>query len=257
MSKELKNYLPVNRKFFEHPFWMKERVYSEAEAWLYLLKEARFEVSETSMLLKGKIVRWGRGELPASLRFLGYKWQWDKNKVDRFLNLLVIENMISKRTATGTDQTIITLCNYDSYNGSGKLLGQQTGQTRDTDGTLTGQTRDNTNKGNNGKKEKNGKGDGFAAPTVQEVRDYFSEKGYTIDAANKAHEYYETAGWKDSKGNQVKNWKQKMIAVWFKDEHKQGATNGRIAPRTPYVPTEQDFYTHADWIAYQKKQASA
>ena len=26
--------------------------------------------------------------------------------------------------------------------------------------------------------------------------------------------------WKDSKGNKVKNWKQKMQSVWFKDENK-------------------------------------
>lgn len=60
----------------------------------------------------------------------------------------------------------------------------------------------------------------FSPPTILEVQEYFSQNGYSSLAAQKAFSYYDTAGWKDSKGNQVKNWKQKMIAVWFKDENK-------------------------------------
>jgi len=55
-------------------------------------------------------------------------------------------------------------------------------------------------------------------PTLQEVREYFKENGYSN--GDKAFQYYDTAGWRDSKGKQVKNWKQKMISVWFKDEYK-------------------------------------
>lgn len=57
-------------------------------------------------------------------------------------------------------------------------------------------------------------------PELSEVLKYFSEKGYKTEIAEKAFEYYETANWKDSTGKKVKNWKQKMIAVWFKDENK-------------------------------------
>ncbi len=59
-----------------------------------------------------------------------------------------------------------------------------------------------------------------SAPSVEEVIAFFKEKGYTETAAKKAHEYYEAGNWHDSKGNPVKNWKQKMMAVWFKDENK-------------------------------------
>jgi hypothetical protein len=60
----------------------------------------------------------------------------------------------------------------------------------------------------------------FSPPTLLEVQDYFFENGYTKEAGLKAFNYYNTAQWKDSTGKQVKNWKQKMIAVWFKDENK-------------------------------------
>ena len=61
----------------------------------------------------------------------------------------------------------------------------------------------------------------FTPPTLSDVKNYFKEKGYTEQSAIKAFEYYDVAGWKDSKGNKIKNWKQKMIAVWFKNENKK------------------------------------
>jgi hypothetical protein len=60
----------------------------------------------------------------------------------------------------------------------------------------------------------------FSPPTLLEVQNYFFENGYTKESGLKAFNYYNTAQWKDSTGKQVKNWKQKMIAVWFKDENK-------------------------------------
>lgn len=60
----------------------------------------------------------------------------------------------------------------------------------------------------------------FTPPTILEVENYFFENGYKREAGTKAYNYYSVANWQDSKGNKVKNWKQKMQAVWFKDEHK-------------------------------------
>jgi len=57
-------------------------------------------------------------------------------------------------------------------------------------------------------------------PLIDEVILYFNEKGYTKDSAVKAFHYYQENNWKDSRNNQVKNWKQKMQGVWFKDENK-------------------------------------
>lgn len=60
----------------------------------------------------------------------------------------------------------------------------------------------------------------FIPPTIEEVKAFFKEKGYVESAAIKAFDYYSAGDWKDAKGEQVKNWKQKMIAVWMRDEFK-------------------------------------
>lgn len=63
---------------------------------------------------------------------------------------------------------------------------------------------------------------------IEEIKVYFLEKGYSEIAAQKFFDYYNVAEWKDSKGNKVKNWKQKAQAVWFKDENKIKDDNSPI-----------------------------
>lgn len=60
----------------------------------------------------------------------------------------------------------------------------------------------------------------FTPPSQIEVINYFNQNGYSNESAIKAFKYYETGNWKDGKGNQVKNWKQKMQSVWFKEDNK-------------------------------------
>jgi hypothetical protein len=72
-------------------------------------------------------------------------------------------------------------------------------------------------------------------PTQQEVIDFFISKGKTEDLAKQAYEYYDLADWHDAKGNKVKNWKQKMIAVWINNNNftKTTKQNGK---------TTSDYY---------------
>ena len=58
--------------------------------------------------------------------------------------------------------------------------------------------------------------------TINDVYAYFELSGYRKEVAEKFYNYYDVAGWRDAKGNKVKNWKQKAQAVWFKDENKIG-----------------------------------
>lgn len=82
---------------------------------------------------------------------------------------------------------------------------------------------DQGKKASRGRKQKK-----FEPPTEAEVREYFSINGYKPEAGSKAFRFYQTGGWIDSRGNPVKNWKQKMIAVWFKDEN-------RAPPEVPSI----------------------
>lgn len=90
----------------------------------------------------------------------------------------------------------------------------------------------------------------FVAPLLEDVKKYFAEKGYKEEAAIRAYEYYDTGDWKDSNGNKVKNWKQKMIAVWFKPEN--SIVNRSKYPDWPdgYPMTDQNVY----YFKHNKKE---
>jgi hypothetical protein len=66
----------------------------------------------------------------------------------------------------------------------------------------------------------------FIPPQIEEVKLFFEENGYVN--GEKAWNYYNDANWKDSTGKPVKNWKQKMRGVWFKDENRKPVLKEKI-----------------------------
>lgn len=51
---------------------------------------------------------------------------------------------------------------------------------------------------------------GFIAPSLDDVKKYVSEKKLKVNAED-FYNYFTEGNWIDSKGNQVKNWKQKIL----------------------------------------------
>lgn len=56
----------------------------------------------------------------------------------------------------------------------------------------------------------------WVAPTLEDIQEYCKSRHNNVDA-QRFLDYYEASGWKDSKGNKVKNWKQKVI-TWEKHD---------------------------------------
>lgn len=163
-ERSIENFVPINRKFFRHPFWREKRTFSKSEAWLDLIQAARFEDSTANELIGGKLVSWQKGQLPASLRYLADRWSWGKDKVNRFLIFLEKENMISRSNYDG--QSIISLKNFHQYNGVRHRTRQQNEEQlsilddppdtdQDTGETVARQWRDKTNTVNTVNTEEN------------------------------------------------------------------------------------------------------
>lgn len=118
----MKGFLPLHRRYFKHSFWLEKRSFSRAEAWLDLIQLAAY--TDHQKIVKASIVKVERGQILTSIRALAERWMWGKNKVAAFLELLESNEMIEKRS--GQSETIITLCNYQTYN-------DQTGVSSDTE----------------------------------------------------------------------------------------------------------------------------
>lgn len=54
----------------------------------------------------------------------------------------------------------------------------------------------------------------FQPPTLEEINEYIKEKKLIVDG-KQFFEYFDVGNWIDSKGNKVKNWKQKLL-TWNK-----------------------------------------
>jgi phage host-nuclease inhibitor protein Gam len=50
----------------------------------------------------------------------------------------------------------------------------------------------------------------FIAPTLKEVEEYCKARNNSV-SPQKFFDYYSAGNWKDAKGNQVRNWKQKLL----------------------------------------------
>lgn len=106
-------YIKIPRELFEVPEFRGEK-FSRREAFIDLVQMAVFK--PTTVSLPGNKVQIGRGQIIASRRFLAARWGWSTGRVDRFLDEICEKGRCTK---TNGRITIITITDYDSYNGDG------------------------------------------------------------------------------------------------------------------------------------------
>jgi len=222
-------YLPLSRSVFKHDLWIEKREFSKFEAWVDLLQMASFDQEEKTKLVGLNILKWGRGQLPASVRFLQDRWQWKSTKrVFNFLQLLINEKMIIVKKETG--QNIITICKYDNYNSISKT-GKRQGNAKETAGKREG---NETNKENKENKEKN---------------DYIIPEGFD-DRWNKFQTWVKDQDFKyvpkieeQLTATQLKNLIDKVNATVIKDKLLALENGG-----TKYIKNKSVYLTINNWI---------
>ena len=104
----MSGWIKIYREITQH--W----IFQDAEKfkwWIDLLIMASHEDYKT--LVKDELLTLKRGQLKVSLSFLAQRWGRSKEKVLSFLRLLESDCMIER--SSDRKSTIITICNYDSY----------------------------------------------------------------------------------------------------------------------------------------------
>jgi len=101
----------VDRAIWDHDILADSAPFSRREAWLWLVSEAAWKPHRRR--IAGKTFNLERGQIAASLRFIASKWRWSEARVRRFLICLKTEGMVDAKTDAG--MTVLTICNYDSY----------------------------------------------------------------------------------------------------------------------------------------------
>lgn len=144
-------YICISRKLFENPLWTKKRQFSYAEAWIDLIQTASY-TNDNKMIFEGQMVKWDRGELAASVRFLKERWQWNSTAtIKRFLYMLIGEQMIDINTEQRL--SVIRICKYDTYNLQKNPIGTATKRQQNSNETATKRNISKSNKGTKESKE--------------------------------------------------------------------------------------------------------
>lgn len=105
-------WIKVYRKIRETAIWNNNEPFDYRSAWIDLIMEAN--VKSNTFIYKGQTITVKRGEYYTSIRKLSARWHWSKDKVNRFLNLLIKLDMIRKHKDIRC-ATLLTIVNYGDY----------------------------------------------------------------------------------------------------------------------------------------------
>lgn len=109
------NFFKIDRKLLDHSLWMSEK-FSKGQAWIDLIGLVNH--APGYFFKRGIKVDVKRGQSGKSIKTLMSRWKWSRGKVVRFLNFLKNESMIDYKV--GNQTTLITICNYELYQGEYK-----------------------------------------------------------------------------------------------------------------------------------------
>ena len=171
----MEGWIKLHRQLLDTDLWKGES-FTRGQAWVDLVMMAAHK--ETSFRKRGIKIQIYRGQVGKSLDDLSKRWQWSKGKVKRFL--IELENETQITTDCNNVNQIITIVNYDKYQGDSNAneYADETANNnangnadeyanyyadRDADGTQT-EHRRNTN----GTQYKNEKNNNIPLPRVRE-----------------------------------------------------------------------------------------
>ncbi len=135
---EAHGYLKLSRKQFDggDALWEDGTPFDSRSAWMWLLQIAAFRDGVYESGFGTDQLK--RGEFVASLRYLGLRWKWGKNRVARFLARLQKAGRIAGQRA-GQHGRVYLIVNYATYQDGAGKSGTPRGT---TNGTPAGHLRD-------------------------------------------------------------------------------------------------------------------
>lgn len=126
-------YIKLHRGWHESDLFKDNEPYCERAAWCWLLSKVAWKESHRRGP-QGDLVTVKEGEFHTSLRTLAKAWNWDKNKVSRFIKRATTCGNIG--TSAGQGGLHITICKWGIYQGvedkREPQSGTSAGQARDT-----------------------------------------------------------------------------------------------------------------------------
>lgn len=126
----MSGYIKIPRDLFDASEFSGEK-FSKREAFIDLVQMAAYK--PTTVARKGREYGLERGQVLASRRFLSSRWGWGKGRVARFVDHLCVSGRCV-RIGVGQSVTVLSITDYDSYNGDQEQRPRKTPQEADGSG---------------------------------------------------------------------------------------------------------------------------
>ena len=141
-------WIALHRSILDHWVW-KDKPFSNGQAWIDLILLANHK--DTKDYLNGALKIFKKGTVNRSIESLSTRWEWNRKKTRKFLNVLESDGMVTVNVTT--HGTTITLVNYSDFQDIGTTKGTTEGQPRDNNVPQT--TMKNNDNNINNKREEN------------------------------------------------------------------------------------------------------
>jgi len=226
----LNGWIKLHRELLKKTIWINSTVEQKAVLITIMLLASHID---NEWEWNGKRFRVKPGQFITSTRTLAEAaGVTHRNVRSALLRFEKHEFLTQKATHTGT---LITIANWDKYQAISEYpthdptQGRHSGDTAVTHDPTTIKNIKKVKECKEVDTDKVPKSKRFIPPTLEEVREYCRQRNSMVDPDH-FYEYFEAGSWVDSKGNKVKNWKQKII-TWegkLKDTVKEKATSPRL-----------------------------
>lgn len=211
-------YIAISRHLKDswlHPS-SENRKYTNYEAWIWIIENARF-ICSNPVLLNGRLMVIPRGYLSVTVENLSGIFKWDKRKTEKFLKILEKDDKIQRFKINKNNKrsyTLIKVNNYNKYQFPACDICNSEYKSRCH---LFCRNKEETLEVKH-----------FIKPTLDEVADYCKKRGSNIDP-QKFIDFYESRGWMYGK-TKIKDWKA-AVRTW----ENRRKTKTEIEPNDLYM----------------------
>lgn len=224
---EHKGWICLYRKMLDWEWFSKAEM---VQVFIFLLLRASVEDAKW----QGKTIR--RGQLITSLASISQATKLSTRQIRTCLDRLIESKQIVKKTTN--KYTIITICNYESY----QDIPQDKRQTSDKQTTTYKQYNNNNNITIIDRDSTQSKK--FIPPTLEQVKEYCKERRNKVDAQRWLN-HYTSNGWMVGK-NRMKDWKA-AIRTW-----ENNGINNTTDNRKYHTPGEFQNLKEGEFILTDK-----
>jgi len=140
----MEGWISLHRKILDNPILNRSRIYSNFEAWIWLLLKANHK--DNKFMLGSELVKVEKGSMITSQKKLCKQFRWGNTKLRNFLKVLQKDKMLLLKTTPKA--TWITICNYNKLQDKQTANKSMTNRKQIADKSLTN-TNNNVNKDNN------------------------------------------------------------------------------------------------------------